>query len=194
MIPTDLTVNDVGFLLAVVDYNHVLRWTGTAWEFAPGDGGNGFFRDFAIAPQEAGWLACNGQEATYLKIGTSLVAARVRLPDEATTPAYHKAAAAYDPQVHAAVPAVIAGATASEAAHTHPVTVPDWDITVTPVTETVQSGGGADVADDTAITAVLHGLTMPTGVGTPHGHGSGTLANDTTGEPAHVNVRRYFRT
>jgi hypothetical protein len=79
-VPVDLGPNDLGFLLYVVDFNHLLRWNGSAWGFGPGDVGNGFYRDFAIAPQEPGWVACTGQATTYLAVGATLRAVTMTLP------------------------------------------------------------------------------------------------------------------
>src|SRR5947207_9997037 len=44
-----LGASDAGYVAYLTDYGHFVRWTGTVWQFAPGDVGNGFFRDFAFA-------------------------------------------------------------------------------------------------------------------------------------------------
>jgi len=89
--PIDLTGDDVGFLFESADFGHVLRWAGTdglvaglsgeyfrqpgfvtGWQFALGDGGNGYYATFAIAPSATGWQLCDGSAATYLKLGATL--------------------------------------------------------------------------------------------------------------------------
>jgi hypothetical protein len=67
--PTDLGVDDTGFLFGALDYGHLFRWTGMAWEFAPGDPGNGYYATFAVAPTQAGWVLCNGANTDYLTVG-----------------------------------------------------------------------------------------------------------------------------
>ncbi len=47
-------------------YNHLLRWNGTAFEFAPGDSGSGYAVEFVITPNAPGWAACDGSTTTYL--------------------------------------------------------------------------------------------------------------------------------
>src|SRR5882724_7957943 len=41
-LPSDLTVNDAGFLANVTDYNHLLQWNGSMWQWGPGEFGGGF--------------------------------------------------------------------------------------------------------------------------------------------------------
>lgn len=66
-----LDQQDEGYVIAVDDYNHVVRWNGTAWAFAPGDTGNRFFRIYPAGypPQEQGWQLCNGATTSYLVVG-----------------------------------------------------------------------------------------------------------------------------
>lgn len=67
---TPLTQGDAGALFAVSDYNHVVRWTGSIFEFAAGDPGNGFYAAFAFAPVlTGGWQLCDGSATTYLVVG-----------------------------------------------------------------------------------------------------------------------------
>jgi hypothetical protein len=79
-IPTDLGLNDVGFLLFVADYNHLLRWNGMAWEFAPGDNGNGYVVQAAALPAPYGWVLSSGAQTTKLTLGTRVTATRVTTP------------------------------------------------------------------------------------------------------------------
>ena len=94
--PTDLGTNDTGLLLFVSDFGHLMRWTGTAWEFAEGDVGNGFFRDFAVNPPESGWQLCDGTVTTYLTLsGATLTTTSFTTPNLTGTAAYRKSATAY---------------------------------------------------------------------------------------------------
>jgi hypothetical protein len=58
-----------GTVLSIDDYNHQVRWTGTTWRFQVGDVGNGFYRIFAVPPQEMGWQLCDGSTTAYLVVG-----------------------------------------------------------------------------------------------------------------------------
>jgi hypothetical protein len=72
--PTGLTAADSGLLYQVLaPYNHTVRWSGTVWEFAPGDCGNGYLADRAFAPQEAGWQICDGSATDYLEGRSSII-------------------------------------------------------------------------------------------------------------------------
>ncbi len=77
-IPT-LGTDDAGFLFGVSDYGHLLRWSGTAWGWAPGDAGSGMMALFEIDPG-AGWHIYDGTaNVPYLKSdGTT---GTVTLPD-----------------------------------------------------------------------------------------------------------------
>lgn len=100
---------DAGFRFLATDYRHTFRWTGSAWEFAPGDAGSGFFQDFAIAPG-AEWQICDGSATTYAKAdGTTAAFTTPNL----TTGAYRKGAAAggYTGTVNAAGTVTLAGIT-----------------------------------------------------------------------------------
>jgi hypothetical protein len=63
-----LTTNDVGLLVEVTDFRHILRWTGTAWSWGPGEDGR---HDIAACPVDpdptTGWALCDGSATTYLK-------------------------------------------------------------------------------------------------------------------------------
>jgi hypothetical protein len=78
-LPT-LKASDRGFLLFIPDYGHLLRWSGTRWEFATGEG-NAFYADFAVAPTNPGWVKCDGKTTTYLVIpAVKITARRITLP------------------------------------------------------------------------------------------------------------------
>lgn len=94
--PRDLSADDEGFLFHESTVRHLVRWTGTAWTFGPGDEGNGFFRDFAIAPQGIGWQLCNGTATSYLTVGSpTLILTPFATPDLIGTPGYRKSGSAY---------------------------------------------------------------------------------------------------
>ena len=96
-IPSSLSATvDVGFLYYVTDFHHLIEWNGAAWQFGPGDTGNGYFADFAVAPTPAaGWKLCNGTATTYLVMGVTVTTAALTPPDLNGTPAYRKSGAAY---------------------------------------------------------------------------------------------------
>jgi hypothetical protein len=207
-IPTDLGPYDRGFLLYVQGYRHLLRWSGTAWEWGPGDSGNGYISDF-LRPPGDGWAACDGSETLCLQVGATLSGVRVKLPDEQSG-VYHKSAAQASATVQPAVAGVVAGATAEEIGHTHPVTLFDVPVNIVFPPQTTEEeteapvaitpGGGTDVAASPhthelnigPLEVRLPEWTVQASGGTGHSHGAGSLST-TGGEPAHVNVQRYFR-
>lgn len=194
-----LGAGDAGYVAFVSDYGHFVRWTGSVWEFAPGDVGNGFFRAFAITPQETGWALCDGSASDYLVVGgATLSATAITLPDLEGTAAYLKTAAAYSGSIVAGAGASgstapgLTGSTASESSHTH-----------TGTTDNTPNATG-DTRDTSAVdmygfSVTQHNHTFTTGAGSAHSHGVGTLAVDShthgigTLDPSHLNVLPYFR-
>lgn len=196
--PTGLTIDNDGMLYFVTDYGHLVRWNGTlgVWNFAPGDVGNGFFRDYAIVPQEAGWALCDGSVTTYLVVGgPTLTVANFTTPNLSGSPAYKKSAAAYTGTINAA------GATSSDGAHTHGTTslnhahnyftntgvrtsaLFDIEVATTggtglfvPSNAHVHSNAGTTTFTDPATTTDSNGA---------HTH--------TTGDPARLSVLPYFK-
>ncbi len=147
--PTGLGPADAGLLYQVLaPYNHTVRWSGTVWEFAPGDCGNGYLADRVIAPQEAGWALCDGAATDYLKVGGATLTAQAF-----TTPvmlgAFRKGASTYTGAVIAA-----SGATTSAATGTTNLDGP---------TVTVLGGPTATGAADRALYANLDGPTATVG-------------------------------
>jgi hypothetical protein len=67
-VPTDVDIHDAGLLVWVSDFGHLMRWTGTEWQFGPGDSGNGYYASFGVPGQaRAGWWAlCDGSTVNYL--------------------------------------------------------------------------------------------------------------------------------
>lgn len=78
-----LGLNDVGYIGLESQFGHLLRWTGAAWEFAPGDGGNGFLLGFPVAPQAVGYGLCDGSVYSYLVVGATLTTANYTTPTSA---------------------------------------------------------------------------------------------------------------
>lgn len=81
LLPADLGLNDVGFLVSVTDFNHSLRWNGTNWEFAPGDHGSGYIVAFVNPPVQAGWLLCDGSTGVATLQGDGTIDFSVTLPN-----------------------------------------------------------------------------------------------------------------
>lgn len=96
---------DAGYIAWITDYLHAVYWTGAIWQFAPGDVGNLFFRDYAGTPQEGtgAWALCDGSATTYLQVGgATLLAAAFTTPNLSGTASYKKTAAAYSGTLTAA--------------------------------------------------------------------------------------------
>lgn len=47
-------------------FNHMMRFDGTAWSFAPGDSGSGYTVPFLTPPTADGWALCNASTVSYL--------------------------------------------------------------------------------------------------------------------------------
>lgn len=76
---------DAGLIGFVSDYGHMVRWTGSVWQFAPGDGGSGYMVLFGVAPQAVGWGLCDGSTYSYLVVGATLTTANYTTPNVANT-------------------------------------------------------------------------------------------------------------
>lgn len=88
----NLVAADVGTLYFVTDFNHFVRWSGTAWTFM--DGGNRFFADHETAPG-VGWGLCDGSTYNVLTVGATLTTSSFVTPNLSGSPAYKKSGAAY---------------------------------------------------------------------------------------------------
>jgi len=180
-----LVADDAGYLAFETTFGHLLRWTGSAWEFAPGEPGNGYIEGFAVNPQATGWQLCDGSATTYLGIGATLAAQNFTTPDLSGSPGYLKMGAAYAGIAAAVAPgatAVMSGSTGSEA----------------PLTSETQSGDIVEVADGTDHVVLREELFFQHHhTVLAHSHDEGTLAAavtvDATGEPRRVTVLPYFR-
>lgn len=117
--PNDLTVWDAGFLLYVEDYAHTFRWTGTGWEWAPGDDRSDYFRKCRGTPG-TGWALCDGAAVTRLK--SDLTTEAVTLPD-LTPGVYLRGAATYSGTVNDPGEITLSGDTGDTSAGTPAGTV-----------------------------------------------------------------------
>jgi hypothetical protein len=70
-----LTAAQAGTVVAVVDFGHFVVWTGSVWQFAPGDAGNAYYVQFAVAPTAPGWHAADGSATSYLTVGGATLTA-----------------------------------------------------------------------------------------------------------------------
>lgn len=64
-IPT-LAAADTNFLFNVTDYAHVLKWSGSAWGWGPGEIGSGYYGFWESAPTSNGWQVCDGTAVNRL--------------------------------------------------------------------------------------------------------------------------------
>lgn len=161
-----LTTDDAGYLYYATDYARAFRWTGSAWENAPGEDAQGEIRFFAIAPS-TGWQLCDGTTTTRSTSAGSTAA--VTVPNYSTS-AYLKAATSLT-----AGPTAASGTTADESAHTHSVDPPN-------TTSGNDSGSGTVVQSGTGTTVATHTHTHDTNIGSfasaagsAHNHAPGTL-------------------
>lgn len=188
-IPTDLGTNDKGFFFYGTDYTHTWRYTGSTWEYAPGDRASGEIAWFTADPG-TGWALCNGSATTR----TTATAGTAAFTTPNLIGAYAKGAGTYTGGVIAAVVGTISGSTDPESAHTHQVT-----------TNTVASGVG-DVDSPVAVVSPgagqgtrnewhrhnVPGQTVTSAAGSAHTHtiSGGTVSGS---EPQHVDLLPYFR-
>lgn len=171
-IPTGLGANDAGLLVDVTDFGHILRWTGSAFNWGPGDPGSGMVLGFLSNPG-LGWHLCDGSTVSVLNSGGTT--SKVALPNYATA-SYLKFGTAAS-----AGPNAASGATTSVSAGT-----PSGSSTFTGASDTtgnesadttVQSGVGATVAaQNHTHTVTPTGSVTFTGSALPtHSHGPGTI-------------------
>jgi len=204
-----LSGSDKGREFGVSVYNHRLRWTGTAFEFAPGDCGSHYFAERPGVPQETGWQLCDGTVTSYLVVGAVLSAAAFTTPNEVAG-TFHKSIAAYTGSIDAAIAPTLTG---TPAVLTGTVTAPVFTGTPAVLTGTVAAIGATATAALTSANAAgqntadnLHthpapALTMNSY--TPAGTNSvpvltmnsytpaGTIS--TAGRPPSLGVLRYYR-
>lgn len=70
-----------GVQVWVPGFNHLLRYDGSKYTFAPGDTGSGYTQAFLTVPTAQGWVLCNGSTVSFL-LATGAVANQV-LPNTA---------------------------------------------------------------------------------------------------------------
>lgn len=160
-LPTSsLTASDADLLWEVTDYDHILKWSGSAWGWGTGNPSpSGIYGLCETAPTTAGWQICDG--STVARLNADATTTNVTVPNVGTA-AYLKGGTS------AAAVAAASGTTAAESAHTHAITTPTG---APSATQEVQSGTGVTVAGS----AHTHDVTTPTGAGSAHTHGPGTL-------------------
>jgi hypothetical protein len=180
--PTDLGAYDAGFLFYAADYAHTWRWTGSTWQYAPGDRASGEIAWFTVDPG-TGWALCNGT-STFRTLGNATTSA-ITTPNLIT--AYAKGAAAYSPTVVPASGSVAGGTTDPESGHTHGVG------TFTTVADGVQTfAAQAGTSSYVNTPSHKHAITGASGAGSAHSHTLGALSI-TAVEPKHVDLMPYLR-
>lgn len=192
-IPTNLGSDNAGFRYFITDYGHSVTWDGSAWDWTPGDDGNGFLVPFPVTPSQAGWGLCDGSSYTYLIMGATITTGSFTTPNLTGSPAYIKAGAAY-----AGITAK-AGSTGTGSTGTGTATgSTDNDTGITegapsPLTTVDNNGGGSTVQ----VASSVH-LHTPF---TPHNH-TISLGIPSLTVPAldagtidmeHITVPMYFR-
>ena len=194
---------DEGALYRLSDgFGHLVRWSGSVWEWGPGDPGNGYRQDFFITPDATRWAPCDGNNTTYLTgIGTTTLAATTFATPNITAGTF-PASGAYTGSVVAAVAPGVSGSTANATAAV------SGTVTVDPP-DTALDFNGVGVAEDVAGASVVSafkigGLGVPsTNIGSfsashslqadSHGHGLGTIAADTAARPPSLAAPWYLR-
>jgi len=167
--PTGLGTTDKGLLVEATDYKRVFRWTGSAWERAPGERPTREFCYFAENPG-TGWHLCDGSASiTYTKADATT--GTMTLPDERGY--YRKGGTSYTGTGNAATTPSITGTTASESSHTHSV-----------LATGVNVAAGANA---------INNVTGATTGGSAHSHSAGTLALSSAAEPPNVVMLPYMK-
>lgn len=160
-----LTPANTGQLVYVTDYNHMLRWDGTSFQWGPGENGSGYISAFMNDPSPTtGWQLCDGSATTKLN-SDGTVSAEV-VPNYGTA-AYLKLGSAA-PVIGPSVPSGVTGATSAgtpSGTNSAPVTGNNSANT------TVMAGVGAVVAADphthTTTAPVFTGNALATHTHTP---------------------------
>jgi hypothetical protein len=177
-----LGTNDAGYLYFATDFDRVYRWTGSAWEDAPGQPMRGMMAYFRGAQLPGtGWGLCDG---TTYTMSTST----------AGTQSYVSPNLTGSNRFVRAVSGATDGTGGSATTHTHQIDPPSTAVTGT---------SGNDVGTPTVVQSGT-GASAPA---EPHPHGAGTYAVDiaafasagpsgTGGDdalPPYLNLRPYVR-
>lgn len=159
-------------LVWVTDFGHLLRWTGSTYEWGPGEQGSGFITAFLTDPTAAGWALCNG--ATVDRLNADGTVTGVTLPNYATS-AYLKLGTSA-----AAGPTAASGVSGATSAGT-----PSGTVTIgnNDANQDVQAGTGTLVAADPH----SHAGTFAGNALATHTHSPGTL------ELRRSQLKAYFR-
>jgi len=188
--PTDLGVYDTNFLFYAADYAHTWRWTGSTWQYAPGDRASGEIAWFTVDPG-TGWALCNGT-STFRTLGNATTSA-ITTPNLIT--AYAKGAAAYSPTVVPASGSVAGGTTDPESGHTHSIAHdhPAFESSAASLPLNQFLNGPYNSVSNTH----THTIDVPpysgaSGAGSAHSHTLGALSI-TAVEPKHVDLMPYLR-
>jgi len=176
-ITTGLTTNDAGYLYYATDFARAYRWTGSAWEDAPGAPARGQIVYFPVtlhadfAPG-TGWQLCDGTAGVTRSTPTGGTTT-VTVPDLTT-----------DSRFLRSVAGATGGTGGSATTHTHAVNPPNTTSGTPSNTTTVQAGAGATVASD--------GHTHDTDIASfTSGAPSGSGGDDAL--PPYYNARPYMR-
>lgn len=182
-LPADLAANDAGLLASVTDYGHVLKWSGSAWSWGPGEQGSGMMALFEVNPTATGWHLYDGSTVSYLKADGTL--GSVALPDlvSATANAAYPKAGSPNSGPNAATGATISGGTVASAA-----TGITGSTAATGSTTSVNNGTGTLVTLPTS--AHTHAVTI---TDPHHTHTLSAITAGTDGEPRNLVRRPYFR-
>lgn len=189
--PTDLTTADAGLLYFATDYARTFRWTGSAWENAPGETAQGAISFFDGNPG-TGWSIADGTTTTF----STATAGTTSKAKPNVVGAYIKGASTYT-GTQTAASGSISGSTATESGHTHSIdhdhaaVSSDGPSGLTALNYT--SGASLlNVATTHAHNVDLPAFTGTSGSGSAHSHGVGTLALSGV-EPAHISGIPYVR-
>lgn len=160
--------DNTGQLVYVTDYNHMLRWNGTGFEWGPGENGSGYISAFLNDPSPTtGWQVCNGAVTTKLNSDGSV--SPVTVPNYATA-SYLKLGSA----APVAGPTAAGGVTVATSAGTPSGTNSNPNTGNNSANVEVQAGVGTFVAADphthTTTAPVFTGNALAT-----HTHGPGSF-------------------
>lgn len=185
---------ETGALVEVTDFRHILRWTGTAWEWGPGEDGGHAIHLMPVDPDPTtGWGLCDGTTYSYLrKDGTTAnfatpdligagAEAFMRLGDTVAGPTAAVASGFTQPTISVAATGVSTQSATTGVSTGGPSGTTDATLIGTPVA----SGSHTHSITDTGHS---HGVTDPT-----HSHTASAGAVDATGEPRKYTGRPWFR-
>ncbi len=143
--PTNLTTADTHFLFFSTDYFRAYRWTGSAWEDAPGAPTRFMIAFFGGTPTPiTGWQLCDGSTVTRSN-STGGTTASFTVPNMISAKRFLRS--------HS----VIGGTGGSATTHTHTVDPPSTGTSgpVSSITD-VDNGGGQEVQSGTGVTVAAH--------------------------------------